>query len=218
MDLGTPLSVARRVKLGIARAAARRAVQRQDARRGGGDPAGAARTSSRASLRELRALGRLARRRDRRRGDQPSRRDDARSTRRATLTFAEVHRRSNALARALADEGVEEGDGVAIMCRNHRGFIDATLACAKLGANGLYMNTAFSGPQLAGVVEREGPAALIYDQEFAELLGEAARTSSASSAGARTASERRHARSSELIESSRRRRPISTRPRSRAGS
>ena len=53
------------------------------------------------------------------------------------------------------------------MCRNHRGFIDATLAVSKLGANGLYMNTAFSGPQLADVVEREQPAALIYDEEFA---------------------------------------------------
>ena len=35
------------------------------------------------------------------------------------------------------------------------------------------MNTAFSGPQLVGVVEREQPAALIYDEEFAGLLGDA---------------------------------------------
>ena len=90
-----------------------------------------------------------------------------------SLTFGEMHRRSNALARALADEGVKPGDGIAIMARNHRGFIDATLAASKLGANGLYMNTAFSGPQLADVMEREEPAALIYDEEFSELLGEA---------------------------------------------
>ena len=88
-------------------------------------------------------------------------------------SFAEMHRRSNALARALADEGVGPGDGVAIMCRNHRRFVDATLAVSKLGAHGLYMNTAFSGPQLVGVVEREEPAVLIYDEEFAELLDEA---------------------------------------------
>ena len=90
-----------------------------------------------------------------------------------SLTFGEVHRRSNALARALAEEGVRAGDGVAIMARNHRGFIETTLAVSKLGANGLYMNTAFSGPQLVDVMEREGPAALVYDEEFAELLGEA---------------------------------------------
>jgi fatty-acyl-CoA synthase len=59
------------------------------------------------------------------------------------------------------------------MCRNHRGFVESTLAVAKLGAGGLYMNTAFSGPQLIGVVERERPAALIYDDEFSGLLAEA---------------------------------------------
>ncbi|MET0823252.1 MAG: AMP-binding protein [Solirubrobacterales bacterium] len=90
-----------------------------------------------------------------------------------TISFASEHRRSNALARALANQGVRAGDGIAIMARNHRGFIDASLAAAKLGANGLYMNTAFSGPQLEDVMERERPAALIYDEEFAELLGEA---------------------------------------------
>jgi fatty-acyl-CoA synthase len=90
-----------------------------------------------------------------------------------TLTFAAAHRRSNALARALAAEGVDEGDGVAVMCRNHHGFVEATLAISKLGANGLYMNTAFAAPQLADVVEREQPVALIYDQEFAGLLGQA---------------------------------------------
>ncbi len=89
------------------------------------------------------------------------------------VTFSEMHRRSNALARALADEGVGEGDGIAIMARNHRGFIEATIAASKLGANGLYMNTAFSGPQLIDVIEREEPAVLIYDEEFSDLLGEA---------------------------------------------
>lgn len=89
-----------------------------------------------------------------------------------TLTFAEVEKRANALARALAERGVQEGEGIAIMARNHRGFVDATLASAKLGCSALFLNTMFSGKQLADVVEREGPTALIYDQEFSELLGE----------------------------------------------
>ena len=90
-----------------------------------------------------------------------------------SLTYAEMDRRSNALARGLSERGVGPGDGIAIMCRNHRGFVESTLAVSKLGAGGLYMNTAFSGPQLAGVVERERPAALIYDEEFSDLLAEA---------------------------------------------
>jgi fatty-acyl-CoA synthase len=90
-----------------------------------------------------------------------------------TLTFDELHRRTNALAHALSDAGVKAGDGVAMMCRNHRGFIDATVACSKLGANSLYLNTAFAGPQISEVVERENPVALIYDAEFEELVRDA---------------------------------------------
>jgi fatty-acyl-CoA synthase len=81
-----------------------------------------------------------------------------------------VQRRTNALAAELANAGIGEGDGVAIMCRNHRGFVEATVACAKLGAGALYLNTAFAGPQLADVLEREQPAAVIYDEEFAGLI------------------------------------------------
>ncbi|WP_370248218.1 AMP-binding protein [Nocardioides sp.] len=92
---------------------------------------------------------------------------------RGALTFADLHRRSNALARALRAAGVGEGDAVAIMCRNHRGFVDATIATSKLGADALYLNTAFSGPQLVEVVGRDKPTALIYDEEFAGLVGDA---------------------------------------------
>jgi fatty-acyl-CoA synthase len=90
-----------------------------------------------------------------------------------TLSFAEVDARTNRLAHALSDEGIVEGDGVAIMARNHRGFIEATMAISKLGADALYLNTAFAGPQLEEVVQREKPRAIIYDEEFAELLQDA---------------------------------------------
>jgi len=90
-----------------------------------------------------------------------------------TLTFADVHRRTNALANALAERGIKEGDGVAIMARNHRGFIDTTVACSKLGAHALYLNTMFAGPQITDVVEREKPAAIVYDEEFSELVKDA---------------------------------------------
>jgi len=87
-----------------------------------------------------------------------------------TLTFDEVNRRTNALAHALSDLGINEGDGVAIMCRNHRGFVEATVAASKLGAHSLFLNTAFAGPQLAEVCDREKPVAIVYDEEFAGLL------------------------------------------------
>jgi acyl-CoA synthetase (AMP-forming)/AMP-acid ligase II len=91
------------------------------------------------------------------------------------LTYSDVHTRTNALAHAMSDAGIVEGDGVGIMCRNHRGFIEATIATSKLGANALYLNTAFAGPELTEVTRRENPVALVYDGEFAGLLREAGR-------------------------------------------
>src|SRR3954453_427172 len=103
-------------------------------------------------------------------GDQPAVIDEL-----GTLSFRDVHERTNALARALGADGIEEGDNVAVMCRNHRGWIDAVVACSKLGANALFLNTAFSGPQLADVARREKPKAVIFDHEFEDVLREASR-------------------------------------------
>jgi fatty-acyl-CoA synthase len=94
---------------------------------------------------------------------------------RGVLTFGEVDKRTNALASELRAAGVGEQDGIAIMCRNHRGFIEATVAASKLGASALYLNTAFAGPQIADVLAREDPVAVVYDEEFAELVGDGSR-------------------------------------------
>jgi acyl-CoA synthetase (AMP-forming)/AMP-acid ligase II len=85
------------------------------------------------------------------------------------LTYRQLDERGTALADAFRGMGVGAGDGIAIMVRNHRGFVDATLAAAKLGADMLYLNTAFAAPQLAEVLEREGPVLLVHDEEFAGL-------------------------------------------------
>ena len=90
-----------------------------------------------------------------------------------SLTYDDLRRRSNALARAFAELGVGEGDSVAVMCRNHRGFVDATIATAKLGADILYLNTAFAGPQLVEVIDRERPVLVVHDEEFTRLLAKA---------------------------------------------
>ncbi len=89
---------------------------------------------------------------------------------RGALSWERLHLRSNALADSFAKLGIGFGDGVGIMCRNHRGFIEATLAAAKIGASALYLNTMFAGPQLVEVTRREAPKAIVYDEEFAELL------------------------------------------------
>ena len=87
---------------------------------------------------------------------------------RGTSSFGEVHRRTNALARGLREAGVQPGDRVAILCRNHAGFGEALLASSKLGADVLLVNTGLAAPQVRKLLERERPLAVIYDEEFVE--------------------------------------------------
>jgi fatty-acyl-CoA synthase len=92
---------------------------------------------------------------------------------RGTLTFREVHERTNQLAHALRVQGVKEGDGIAILTRNHRWFVDISVAAGKLGANALYLNTMFAAPQITDVCRREQPVAIVHDEEFTEFVREA---------------------------------------------
>ena len=100
-----------------------------------------------------------------RHGERPAIMDE-----RGELSFDELDRRSNALANAWREHGIAEGSSVGILCRNHRGFLDATFGCAKLGARALYLNTDFAARQLHEVCERERVEALVHDEEFAEII------------------------------------------------
>jgi acyl-CoA synthetase (AMP-forming)/AMP-acid ligase II/uncharacterized protein YndB with AHSA1/START domain len=91
-----------------------------------------------------------------------------------SLTWREVDHRTDALAAALRARGVKPGDGVGLMARNGRGFVESAIAIAKVGADVLLLNTAFSGPQLSDVCDRESAVAVIHDDEFAEVCGDAA--------------------------------------------
>lgn len=91
-----------------------------------------------------------------------------------TLTYAEVDRRSDAIAAGLRAAGLREGDAVGLLCRNGRAFVEGLLGCSKAGLTILFLNTDFAGPQLAGTLEREGGKALIADAEFDALLPDGA--------------------------------------------
>ncbi len=89
---------------------------------------------------------------------------------RGSVTFAQLDRRSDALACALRDRGVGAAEGIGVLCRNHRGLLDITFAATKLGARALYLNTDFAGPQLREVCAREGVDLLVCDEEYTELV------------------------------------------------
>jgi fatty-acyl-CoA synthase len=87
-----------------------------------------------------------------------------------TMTFAELNDASNAVANGLLALGVRGGDGVAILARNHRWFLIANYACARVGARTILLNTEFSGPQIRDVSEREGARVIIYDDEYSDAV------------------------------------------------
>ncbi len=88
-----------------------------------------------------------------------------------SLTWRELDTRVNALAVALADQGAGPGAAIAIMCRNHRGLVETLAACSRVGADALLLNTGFSAVQLAEVMDREVASVIVYDEEFAGLVG-----------------------------------------------
>ncbi len=89
---------------------------------------------------------------------------------RGTMTYGEVDRATNSIARALADAGVRANDGVGLFARNHRGFVLAQVSLDKLGANTLLLNTGFAAPQLQEVCQREGVNVVLYDEEFRSIV------------------------------------------------
>lgn len=90
-----------------------------------------------------------------------------------TLTWRQLDERSNALAAALQALPAGSPKVVGIMCRNHRGFVEALVAANRIGADILLLNTAFAGPALADVVAREGLDTVIYDEEFTATVDRA---------------------------------------------
>lgn len=85
---------------------------------------------------------------------------------RGELTYRELDALSRRLAAALAARGTTSDDTVAVMCRNHRGFLAALFAGTVLGARTVLLNTDFAGPQLRDVLAREQVGVLVADAEF----------------------------------------------------
>ncbi|MDV6014659.1 AMP-binding protein [Haloechinothrix sp. LS1_15] len=90
---------------------------------------------------------------------------------RGSLDYAGIDEAGARLATGMAGHfGESRIRSVGVMCRNHRGFVIATLAAGRLGAGLLYLNTDFSAPQLAQVCERMRADVIVADEEFLPRL------------------------------------------------
>ena len=86
------------------------------------------------------------------------------------LGFGDLKRRVFSIANGLRQTGVGADHCVGILCRNHRGFMEGFAAVNALGADAVFLNTGFAGPQLGEVLDREGVKTIIYDEEFSEIV------------------------------------------------
>jgi fatty-acyl-CoA synthase len=97
--------------------------------------------------------------------DAPAITDD-----RGTVSFRELERASNALARGLVAEGIRAGAVIAALQRNSRDVMVTLSAANKIGVRTVLMNTGFAGPQLADVATRENVSCILVDDEFEGIL------------------------------------------------
>lgn len=87
-----------------------------------------------------------------------------------SLTYAELWSSSDNIARGLRAGGVGPGVTVGILADNSRTFVLGVVAAAKLGADIVFLNTGFAGPQLADVAGAEGISHLLFDDRFAATV------------------------------------------------
>jgi acyl-coenzyme A synthetase/AMP-(fatty) acid ligase len=73
------------------------------------------------------------------------------------------------LAGGLARLGVGCRSRVAILCRNHRMFVQASRAVSLLGGSAHYMGTSWTADDVRGAATTAGSEYVIYDADLAEL-------------------------------------------------
>jgi fatty-acyl-CoA synthase len=86
------------------------------------------------------------------------------------LTFGELDAQSNALANDLLSDGLKPGDVIGVLARDHRGLLTVLSAAGRAGVRLAMMNTGFGKTQFVEVAEREKVSAILYDEEFTDLL------------------------------------------------
>ena len=85
------------------------------------------------------------------------------------ITWADLAAQINQFTQALKDRGIQPGDSIALLSRNHRYMIIAMVAIMQAGGRVLLLNTMASRSQLGDLSQREGAKLVILDQEFLEV-------------------------------------------------
>ena len=84
------------------------------------------------------------------------------------LTFAEVHKRANKVAKGLIKLGIQKGDRVAILMQNIAEYPSIVFAISKVGAVIVTCNTRFMKDELQYILNKSEANTLIMTSEFPE--------------------------------------------------
>ena len=85
------------------------------------------------------------------------------------VTYAAAVERVERVAGALAGRRTPVRQ-VAVLCRNHRFFLEAVLVGSRLGAEVVLVNTELTTDQLARVLARHAPDVLVHDDEYLDAV------------------------------------------------
>ena len=83
----------------------------------------------------------------------------------APVTYAELDRRTDALAHGLTALGVARGDRVGVLMRNRPELLEAMFACFKAGFCLVPLNSRFTADDIAYHVDDSGAVAVLTDPE-----------------------------------------------------
>ncbi|NRQ48357.1 AMP-binding protein [Aeromicrobium stalagmiti] len=92
------------------------------------------------------------------------------------ITWSGLADQINQFTQALKDRGVEPGDSIAVLARNHRHMIVSIVAIMQAGGRVLLLNTMASRSQLGELAKREDASCVIVDQEFLDVAGDVDRS------------------------------------------
>lgn len=87
-----------------------------------------------------------------------------------SLTYRNLERRASRVAGGLKAAGIERGTTIGILCRNHRGFVEANLAASKLGVRPILVNPGLPPSQLSEVLAQEAIDAVMADRDLVDSL------------------------------------------------
>jgi len=86
------------------------------------------------------------------------------------ITYKQLDLLSNRFANRFRDLGIQKGDKVSIMMKNHPNYLYVWFGSAKLGAVEVPINTAYKGDLLKHIINNSESKLLIIDASFLERL------------------------------------------------